>query len=144
MAPSRCTRAPTSASSSRWSGYATNRKLAVEDAIDADPLAAALRELMAVRRSWAGSAAELLRMFADGRPGGPAGIGIESARWPSNPRTLAGRLRRAQTFLRTLGIEIAFSREGHAGHRIIRIRANPGDIVSTVSVTDVAGGAIWK
>ena len=90
------------------------------------------------------SAAELLRMFADGRPGGPAGIGIESARWPSNPRTLAGRLRRAQTFLRTLGIEIAFSREGHAGHRIIRIRANPGDIVSTVSVTDVAGGAIWK
>jgi hypothetical protein len=32
-----------------------------------------------------------------------------------NPRALAGRLRRAQTFLRTLGIEITFSREGRLG-----------------------------
>jgi hypothetical protein len=36
-----------------------------------------------------------------------------------NPRALAGRLRRAQTFLRTLGIEITFSREGRAGTRMI-------------------------
>jgi hypothetical protein len=121
--------------------YAANRKIAVDDAIDGDPLAAAVRELMAARGSWAGSAAELLRMFADGRPGGPAGIGIEPTRWPNNPRALAGRLRRAQTFLRTLGIEITFSREGHAGHRIIRIRANPGHIVSTVSARDGAGVA---
>jgi hypothetical protein len=31
---------------------------------------------------------------------------------PSPPERLLGRLRRAQTSLRTLGIEIAFSREG--------------------------------
>ena len=35
--------------------------------------------------------------------------------WAKNPRALAGRLRRAQTFLRTLGIEITFSREGRTG-----------------------------
>src|SRR6516165_12230477 len=35
--------------------------------------------------------------------------------WPKSPRGLAGRLRRAQSFLRTLGIEIAFGREGRLG-----------------------------
>jgi hypothetical protein len=39
-----------------------------------------------------------------------------------NPPALAGRLRRAQTFLRILGIDVAFSREGRAGSRTIRIR----------------------
>ena len=77
--------------------YAANRRAAVEDAIDADPVAACVRELMAERSSWTGSAADLLRADADcrnafsrSRPG-----------WPKNPRALAGRLRRAQTSLRT-------------------------------------------
>src|SRR5262249_27457839 len=47
-----------------------------------------------------------------------------SAGWPKNPGALAGRLRRAQTFLRVLGIEIAFSREGRAGTRTIRINSS--------------------
>jgi hypothetical protein len=34
------------------------------------------------------------------------------AAWPKTPRALADRLRRAQTFLRTLGIEVTFSRKG--------------------------------
>jgi hypothetical protein len=49
----------------------------------------------------------------------------------------AGRLRRAQTSLRALGIEIAFSREGRGGTRIIRMSASHakrnGKTVSTVS-----------
>lgn len=55
--------------------------------------------------------------------------------WPRNPRALAGRLRRAQTFLRALGIDIAFSREGRAGtgSRVIRIRTSLESTVSTVS-----------
>jgi hypothetical protein len=28
--------------------------------------------------------------------------------WPENPQRLAGRLRRAQTFLRTMGIDVDF------------------------------------
>jgi len=52
-------------------------------------------------------------------------------------RALAGRLRRAQTFLRTLGIEIAFGREGRLGTRTITITAvgetRPGNTVSAVS-----------
>jgi hypothetical protein len=45
----------------------------------------------------------------------------DAAGWPRNPRALAGRLRRCQTFLRTVGIDIAFSREGRTGSRMIRM-----------------------
>lgn len=57
-----------------------------------------------------------------------AGAGLK------NPRALVGRLRRTQTFLRGLGIEIAFSRESRAGSRIIRIGAIQQNTVSTVSI----------
>jgi len=59
--------------------------------------------------------------------GAPAGPSLPSR--PTHGRRqlgqinspLAGRLRRAQTFLRTLGIEIAYSREGRLGTRMIRV-----------------------
>jgi hypothetical protein len=57
-----------------------------------------------------------------------------STGWPKNLRALAGRLRRAQTFLRALGIEVTFSREGRAGSRIIRIGRTLENTVSTVSI----------
>ena len=41
----------------------------------------------------------------------------------------AGRLRRAQTFLRSLGIDITFAREGRTGRRIIRPSTSPKDCV---------------
>jgi hypothetical protein len=72
------------------------------------------------RGSWAGTASELLRA-AIALPGDD--ISIRSAGWPKNPSALAGRLRRAQTFLGVLGIEISFSREGRAGTRTIRVSA---------------------
>ena len=45
----------------------------------------------------------------------------KSKTWPDNPQALSGRLRRAATFLRKIGIEITFEREGRARTRIIRI-----------------------
>jgi hypothetical protein len=45
--------------------YAGNRSVAIEDAVDADPVATCVRELMADRSSWIGSAADLLRASAD-------------------------------------------------------------------------------
>src|SRR5690606_27857257 len=41
--------------------------------------------------------------------------------WPDSPRALAGRLRRAATFLRKNGIDSSFEREGRARTRVIRI-----------------------
>ena len=86
---------------------------------------------------WTGSASDLLRLCAEscsrGRsPSGPP--------WAKNPRALAGRLRRAQTFLRMLDIEITFSREGRAGNRIIRVSTVAETTVSTVSIVGAVRG----
>jgi hypothetical protein len=110
--------------------YQANRRAAVEDLIEADPVAARAREIMATRQTWTGNASDLLHTGADS-----VGCGISNGAtgWPKNPRALAGRLRRAQTFLRGLGIEITFSREGRAGNRIIRMRSTTENTVSTVS-----------
>jgi hypothetical protein len=102
--------------------------------VEADPVAARVCDIMAERTRWTGKASDLLRGGADAfAENGLRGRGG----WPTSPRALAGRLRRAQTSLRTLGIEIAFSREGRAGTRIIRISASPENpqrqTVSTVS-----------
>ena len=110
--------------------YEANRIAAIEGMIDDDPVAACVREIMAERSVWTGSAADLLRAGA-GRSS--AGMSRDSTGWPKNPRALAGRLRRAQTFLRALGIDIRFSREGRAGSRIIRMRSTFENTVCTVS-----------
>jgi hypothetical protein len=97
--------------------YDANRRTAIEGVIEADPVAAFVREVMVGRSTWAGRASDLLRT--------PIAAGEEAphrtAGWPRNPRALAGRLRRCQTFLRTVGINIAFSREGRTGSRMIRM-----------------------
>jgi hypothetical protein len=101
--------------------YRANRRTASEDVVEADPVAARIRELMAKRTLWAGSASDLLRTAATD----PSSAGLG---WPKSPRALAGRLRRAQAPLRVLGIEISFGREGRAGTRVITLRARPDQI----------------
>jgi hypothetical protein len=91
-------------------GYDANRRAAVEGIIEADPVAVFVRTLIAERGSWVGTASDLLRAAS-------ALAGNNDCNWPRNPGALAGRLRRAQTFLRMLGIEISFTREGRAGTR---------------------------
>jgi hypothetical protein len=104
-----------------WSAYCVNRDEAVEGVIDADPIAAAVLAVMGMRTEWTGNASELLDALAEA-----AGERVaRSKTWPNNPRALAGRLRRAATFLRKVGIEVAFGREGRARTRTIRITAAP-------------------
>jgi len=97
--------------------YDANRRTAIEGAIEADPVAAFVREIMAVRGTWAGTASDLVRA----RMTAGEDVRDRTAGWPRNPRALAGRLRRSQTFLRTVGIDIAFTREGRTGSRMIRM-----------------------
>jgi hypothetical protein len=97
--------------------YDANRRAAIEGVIEADPVAAFVREIMAVRGTWAGRASDLQRA----RIAANEDVADRTAGWPRNPRALAGRLRRCQTFLRTVGIDIAFSREGRTGSRMIRM-----------------------
>jgi hypothetical protein len=100
-----------------WSAYRGNLHDVVERVIDADPIATAVRALMATRTVWTGTASDLLGALAE-----VAGERVAKAKiWPDGPRALAGRLRRAATFLRKIGIEIGFGREGRARTRTINI-----------------------
>jgi hypothetical protein len=100
-----------------WSAYCGNRDEAVEGVIDADPVATAVRAIMATRTVWTGTASDLLGALAE-----VAGERVaKSKTWPDSPRALAGRLRRAATFLRKIGIEIGFDKQGRARTRIIWI-----------------------
>jgi hypothetical protein len=100
-----------------WSAYCCNRDEAVEGVIDADPIAAAVRAVMAMRTVWTGTASDLLGALAE-----VVGERVaKSKTWPDGPRALAGRLRRAAAFLRKIGIEIGFEREGRARTRTITI-----------------------
>src|SRR5262249_24000711 len=100
------------------SAYAVNRRTAIESIVEADPIATCVRALMFDRTVWTGTASDLLLLCAGHVR---ADILSDTTPWAKNPRALAGRLRRAQTFLRTLGIEITFSREGRTGTRTIRV-----------------------
>src|SRR5215471_19771273 len=57
--------------------YSNNRRAAIENIVDADPVAALVRELMADRAQWTGSASDLLQ------------AGTSRAGWPKSPRALA-------------------------------------------------------
>ena len=104
-----------------WSAYCDNRDEVVEDVIDADPVANAVCAIMETRTEWTGTASDLLGDLAEITDEGVA----KSRTWPGNPRALGGRLRRAATFLRKVGIEISFEREGRARTRTILITTVP-------------------
>jgi hypothetical protein len=100
-----------------WSAYCSNCDEAVEGVIDADPVASTLRAAMAMRTEWTGTALELLGALTE-----VAGERVaKSKNWPDGPRALGGRLRRAATSLRKIGIEIGFRREGRARARMITV-----------------------
>jgi hypothetical protein len=104
-----------------WSAYCGNRDEAVVGVIEADSVASVVHSFMATRTVWTGIASDLLGALAE-----VAGERVaKSKTWPDSPRVLSGRLRRAATFLRKIGIEISFGREGRARTRTIQITTTP-------------------
>ena len=102
-----------------WSAYCANRDEVVDNVIEADPVAAAVRAVMEARTGWTGTATDLLGALAES-----AGERVaKSKTWPASPRALSGRLRQAATFLRKIGIEIDHVKEGRVRTRIIHIKA---------------------
>ena len=115
-----------------WTAYCGNRDDAVENVIEADPVATAARSLMIEKTEWTGTATDLLSALTEA-------VGERMAKsktWPNSPRALSGRLRRAATFLRKIGVEIDFKKNGRSRTRIITISSRPergGNIASTPS-----------
>ena len=93
--------------------YDGNRAAAVDDVIEGDPIASAIRALMtaeaaAGRAIWAGNAQTLLGALKN--IAGEAAA--RSKGWPDTPRALSGRVVRAATALRSTGIEIVHRKTG--------------------------------
>jgi hypothetical protein len=108
--------------------YCANLREGNELALDASMLTRPIREFLESRRSWEGTAADLLdelKMYATDQT-------IRSRDWPKSPRGLAGKLRRLAPNLRRVGIETTFDRDKRA--RSIRLtRASVGDEPSSPS-----------
>lgn len=101
--------------------YKENRKEAIDTAIDNDPMSSAIRELIMRDDEWEGTATELLEELEDIAGRGKVGERvIKSKAWPQSPSALGKRLRRAQNFLRSIGIDINFGISS-MGIKIIRI-----------------------
>jgi len=102
--------------------YGNNLEAAVDRVIEDDPVASAVRIFMSTRTEWNGNAAELL----DELEKAADELIEKSNKWPSSPRALSGRVRRAATFLRKIRINIREpTPEGHDRKRVIRITTAP-------------------
>ena len=94
--------------------YTGNRREATESALEADPVAGAVRVLMEKLEQWAGTATELWQALNE--------LVDEDVRhtkaWPTAPNSLTGRLKRLAPALRGIGIEYSEERSGSRGTRL--------------------------
>jgi hypothetical protein len=120
--------------------YAGNRDEAVDSVIEADPIGSSIRSLMESRTEWTGTASDLLGALSE-----EVGERIAKTKtWPATARALSGRLRRAATFLRKIGIDIEFNKEGRARTRIIRISCAADSAGSAPSRPSAPSAAMAK
>ena len=103
--------------------YNANILAAVESVLEASPVAVAVRKLMEnlVSTQWDGTATRLLEdltCLVSERT-------AHSESWPGSGRALSGRLRRAASFLRRVGVNITFRRDPGGQARTIVITTQP-------------------
>jgi hypothetical protein len=82
--------------------YAGNRQEAIELSLEADVVATAVRAHMADREEWHGTPSELHEALKEH----VSETTQKSKAWPKAPNKLSGRLKRAATFLRAVGIHV--------------------------------------
>jgi len=95
--------------------YQRNRAEIIEETVDGDVVAMAVKSLMESRSKWEGTATELLKILnslVDDQI-------VKSKFWPKAGNSLSGRLKRSATALRSQGIDIQFPRRTRSGQKII-------------------------
>jgi hypothetical protein len=99
--------------------YAKNRSTANEDAVDADPVAGAVLQLVTSENSFVGTATELLDKLELKLP-----LNRQDRRWPKDATRLSGQLRRIAPLLRPRGIEIGFDKRSSdaARNRLVEVK----------------------
>jgi hypothetical protein len=125
------------ASGTFMNAYLHNLATAVDNVIDADPVASAVRSLMLNKTNWTGTATRLLddlNLIANAER--------FNKDWPKNGQVLSGRLRRGMTFLRKVGINVDFGRDtGHARDRLITLSLTDQPVAESASEASGASAA---
>jgi len=103
-------------SGSFLSAYTGNRQDAVELSLEADPVAVAVRALMANKEEWSGMPSKL---YGDLKAH-VAEDTQKSKAWPKAAHVLTSRLKRLATFLRAVGFKIDFGKSGNRRTTITR------------------------
>ena len=109
--------------------YAANQHAARARAVESDPVALLVEDLMQKAKTWSGTATQLLDVLK--RRTHAVVVWV-----PRDPARLSQWLRRLKPDLKAVGIEVTFSREGRHGTRMIHI-SRADDTVSTG--TNVSG-----
>ena len=120
--------------------YAGNREEANETALEADPVAGAIRELMKDEDEWSGAAGELWKELGE--------LVDEDIRhtkaWPGAPNALSARLKRLAPSLRGVGIEYGELQEPGSGSRkkkVLRKVAKKTDATDATDANKPRSGA---
>lgn len=113
--------------------YAKNRRSANLLALEASPVASAVRQFIKENRQWEGSAADLLKKLNAIDPDRERKKG-----WPGNPAWLAGNLRRLAPSLRGNGVSIRFK---HGKHRVIILEWLDKSASPATAETEAAWGS---
>ena len=126
--------------------YSENLLDVVDTVIEANLIASTMRQFAEEEAPWKGTASDLLNQLRVAANESTT----RSRDWPNSPRALADELRRAATFLRKVGIEIAFDRIGKHRTRTISIDtlpfpspervASPSSAASASSATHISLG----
>ena len=114
--------------------YCSNRNDVIENVLEADPAAQAIRSLMEKRTEWSGTATDLLTVLSDTADKRT----LKNISWPANARTLSSKLHRSCPFLRKIGIVIEFKKEGRKRTRMIYISRAPENEDKSASAASAA------
>jgi Domain of unknown function (DUF3854) len=108
--------------------YAGNRSAATGLALDDDPVAEAIRELVSTKGVWSGTSTELLSEL-----GGLVDEATKRSKsWPAAANALSNRLKRIAPALREAGIEYGERTEGRSKKRVKTLRERPEKTVRSV------------
>jgi hypothetical protein len=117
--------------------YAGNRLDAVENVLEADAVAVAIRSFMADRTEWRGTATELLGHLN-------SLVGEKAAAnkaWPKDATRLGGSLNRVASHLRMVGIDVQRDQRRATGRKITITRPVTDQVGGTASPASPASSA---
>ena len=113
--------------------YISNRECLVDIALEADPVGAAVMELMGKSGEWSGTPTDLLNALNKIVPK----VLQRRNTWPKRPNTLSNRLNQVAPALRKKGIEFERSRSGQRRITITKTAKRTDEIVHPVQLADI-------